>query len=81
MDLQQAVRKNWTQEAESYNQNIHEELGTERRKVCEELILRHAPKKPVLDILDVGTGPGFFPIVLGKYRTSCDRSGLHRGYD
>lgn len=66
MDLQQAVRKNWTQEAESYNQNIQEELGTERRKVWEELILRHAPKKPVLDILDVGTGPGFFPIVLGN---------------
>ena len=44
MDLQQAVRKNWTQEAESYNQNIQEELGTERRKVWEELILRHARK-------------------------------------
>ena len=30
------------------------------------MILEYAPSKDCLDILDIGTGPGFFPIVLSQ---------------
>ena len=64
MDLMQAITKNWSEEAPSYSRSIREDLLTERRDIWKDLILENAPKKPVLDFLDVGTGPGFFPIIL-----------------
>lgn len=54
----------WTERAKSYSAQNIAEMNDGRREAWRELILSHAPKKQVLRILDVGTGPGFFAINL-----------------
>lgn len=66
MNLQQATVQNWTAEAADYGQNIREELETRKCIAWTNLILKYAPQKEYLHFLDVGTGPGFFPIILTK---------------
>ena len=41
-------------------------LDSFRRKAWAKKITENAPDKPNLSVLDIGTGPGFFPIVLGE---------------
>ncbi len=54
----------WTDRAHSYSAQNIAEMNDWRRKAWRDLILRYAPKKTTLRILDVGTGPGFFAINL-----------------
>ncbi len=66
MNLQQAIEQNWSEESSAYSQSVREDLDTEKRTVWTNLILQYAPSKEHLDFLDIGTGPGFFPIILTK---------------
>ncbi|MDD5953490.1 MAG: class I SAM-dependent methyltransferase [Oscillospiraceae bacterium] len=66
MNLQQATLETWTSEAAEFGDNIREELETRKCEAWTNLILAHAPKKEYLHFLDIGTGPGFFPIILTK---------------
>ena len=54
----------WTDRAHSYSAQNLAEMNDWRRQAWRELILKHAPEKECLRILDVGTGPGFFAINL-----------------
>ncbi len=54
----------WTDRAKSYSAQNIAEMNDGRREAWRELILSHAPRKAVLRILDIGTGPGFFAINL-----------------
>jgi SAM-dependent methyltransferase len=56
----------WSNSAESCGGHVHEELESFRKKAWQEKILGNAPQKETLKILDVGTGSGFFPIILGE---------------
>lgn len=54
----------WTDRAHSYSAQNLAEMNDWRRQAWRKLILKHAPEKECLRILDVGTGPGFFAINL-----------------
>jgi ubiquinone/menaquinone biosynthesis C-methylase UbiE len=66
MELSDRIKNFWEADAESYSAGIQEELSGPAKDAWIELILENAPRKEKLDILDVGTGPGFFPIILGR---------------
>ena len=68
----------WTVRSDSYSQQNLKEMGTWKRKAWREKILSNAPENAVLDILDVGTGPGFFAVNLalaGHHLTAVDVTG------
>ncbi|UWH09505.1 class I SAM-dependent methyltransferase [Dickeya fangzhongdai] len=58
------VKHYWSKRAQGYNDVNVAELTGGKRLLWQNVILHHAPKKPVLTILDVGTGPGFFAVTL-----------------
>jgi len=66
MDLSQRIVKNWTDEAYDYGINVRDELESDTPKQWIKIIHQYVPGDQTLDFLDVGTGPGFFPIILSK---------------
>ncbi|MDR0719615.1 MAG: class I SAM-dependent methyltransferase [Treponema sp.] len=66
MELSSRIKNFWEADAESYSEGIRKELSGPVRDAWVELVLENAPRKEKLDILDVGTGPGFFPAVLTR---------------
>lgn len=64
MELNERIKNFWEADAEGYSESVNRELENASREAWVSLVLEYAPKKERLDILDVGTGPGFFPIVL-----------------
>ncbi len=56
----------WTLRAEGYSQSINESLDNGDMKRWISRISRYVDLSKKLRILDIGTGPGFFPIILGK---------------
>ena len=59
------IRKYWNMRAEGYSRQNRDELKDQSRKI-EEKILKYAPKKEGLKVLDLGCGPGIFSIILAK---------------
>ncbi len=57
--------KRWASGAE-YNQYISEELNSFRKDAWKQQISKHFNGLKGLEILDVGTGPGFFSIILSE---------------
>lgn len=66
MELNNRIKNYWEGEAQAYSGAIEDELNGFERKAWADLVLENAPSKCCLDILDIGTGPGFFPIILSK---------------
>lgn len=58
----------WTSRAEGYSMVNQEELAGEQRQKWLHYLQAHFPKKAPeqLSILDIGTGPGFFSIILAE---------------
>lgn len=58
----------WTSRAEGYSMVNQEELAGEQRKKWLRYLQAHFPKKAPehLSVLDIGTGPGFFSIILAE---------------
>lgn len=56
----------WTGRAEGYSQVNQHELSTGQDRVWLREISRYLPEGKALKILDVGTGPGFFAILLAR---------------
>ena len=65
-NLKSEIKDYWEGEAEIYDDGIQEELNSLRADAWKNLILQNIPQKEKLHILDVGTGPGFFPVILGR---------------
>lgn len=63
---QKMIEAYWSDAAASFSEFIQEDLRPERRQLWRNKILANAPQKERLDILDVGTGPGFFAIILSE---------------
>lgn len=66
LELQLTIKKYWTGSAEGYSRLIKNELSSCRKDTWRNKILANDPKQECLEILDIGTGPGFFPIILGE---------------
>lgn len=58
----------WTDRAEGYSMVNQEELAGEQRQKWLHYLQSHFPKKAPeqLAVLDIGTGPGFFSIILAE---------------
>lgn len=68
--------KRWA-DGEGYNHYIKNELSSFRKRAWKEQICKHFPKGVTLNVLDVGTGPGFFACILeeeGYKVTAIDKS-------
>ena len=66
IDLDELVKKNWTYEAKEYSNIVNKELNGEMPEVWSAVIDGVLSHKTGLDVLDIGTGPGFFPIIMSK---------------
>ncbi|HBN56586.1 MAG TPA: SAM-dependent methyltransferase [Lachnospiraceae bacterium] len=58
------IEKYWSGRAEGYSEVNRHEFATGQDQVWFREIRKHLPKEKNLKILDVGTGPGFFAILL-----------------
>jgi 2-polyprenyl-3-methyl-5-hydroxy-6-metoxy-1,4-benzoquinol methylase len=55
---------NWTVEAANYSASVNKELHSFKRQAWLDLIRENTRTREALDVLDVGTGPGFFAILM-----------------
>lgn len=63
-ELNARIKNYWEGEAQGYTRAIEDEHKGFKRKAWTDLILDYSPDIECLDVLDIGTGPSFFPIVL-----------------
>ena len=65
-DLLSEIESYWTTRAEGYSEVNHKELNGMQKGAWLEVLESQFPKKAKeeLKILDIGTGPGFFPVIL-----------------
>ncbi|WGE90007.1 class I SAM-dependent methyltransferase [Actinobacillus arthritidis] len=65
--LLQDITHYWNYRAETYSQENLAELNSSKSQIWQQLILSHAPQTNTpLKILDIGTGPGFFAILMAQ---------------
>lgn len=65
-ELLKSVTDYWDNRAQGYSESNLAELNSEKREQWLAMILKLAPQKSCLKVLDIGTGPGFFAIILAK---------------
>lgn len=68
MELLNQIEEYWTKRAQGYSQVNQGELATDQRQKWLENLKEHLPDKAPEEtkILDAGTGPGFFAIILAE---------------
>ncbi len=71
MDAEEITIDYWTRSAKGYKKHIQESFHNEEEDRWREFILSHAPRKEHLKVLDIGTGPGFFTIILNRAGHDC----------
>lgn len=76
-ELLQEIADYWETRTEGYSQVNHKELEGKQKNAWLSVLEAHFPKKKKEDlrILDIGTGPGFFPMILsmaGYHVTAVD---------
>lgn len=66
MELLTSIEDYWDKRAPSYTDVILKNLEGTWQDVWAEALMSHFPKGEHLKVLDVGTGPGFYAIILAK---------------
>lgn len=77
LEIQKQLNTRWSRSSAGYSKIIRDELSSFRVQAWLDLIKHHIPTDKEVNILDIGTGPGFFTIILTKagYRiTGIDSS-------
>lgn len=77
MQMQQRIEKFWDNDASRYSESIQKEMAGFKKDAWTRLIDEHRPAGNTLKALDIGTGPGFFTIILsamGHQVTAIDCS-------
>lgn len=64
--LNHDVQRYWTHRAVDYSQLNAAELVSAKRTLWLKKIQEYAPAKPIMKVLDIGTGPGFFAVMLAQ---------------
>lgn len=64
--IQEKIKNYWSVRSKTYSETNLNELNSVYKEEWQKVILENAPKKPKLKILDIGTGPGFFSIILAQ---------------
>jgi ubiquinone/menaquinone biosynthesis C-methylase UbiE len=75
MDIQKRIENYWQTANERYNETIQKELNGVKKEAWIQLLEENRPLGEKLEILDIGTGPGFFPLLLsetGHHVTAID---------
>lgn len=62
--LEKRIEKYWDKRADGYNEVVQKEMACQKKQAWESLLLKYIGQGKKLQVLDVGTGPGFFAIVL-----------------
>lgn len=63
-DIKREITDYWTGREEKFEQLRLDELGSSKRQRWLDELRRHLPRQTGLDILDIGTGTGFFAFIL-----------------
>lgn len=63
-NIQNTIENYWSGSSERYSSSIRKELTSFKRDAWLKLIARYCPSGRSLEVLDIGTGPGFFSIIL-----------------
>ncbi|MBF4693954.1 class I SAM-dependent methyltransferase [Fusibacter ferrireducens] len=66
MDIQNRIENYWEDAAPSFNSWIQYELGSFKKNAWMKLISKNIPANDRLEVLDIGTGPGFFAIIMSE---------------
>ena len=66
MEMEQRVKNYWTQRSHDFGSVRKNELGNEMGEKWLQEINVHLPERKSLTILDVGTGTGFFAVLLAQ---------------
>lgn len=66
MKKEERLQKNWTDSSANYSKIIEDELRSFKKNAWLNLICQNGEMKPDMKILDIGTGPGFFTIILAE---------------
>ena len=68
MELLQEIESYWTTRTDGYSEVNQKELAGMQKAAWLGVLTEHFPKKEKKDlrILDIGTGPGFFPTILSE---------------
>lgn len=62
--LEQRIETYWNSRADSYSDLVKREMVCQKKQAWELLLRKYAGEQKNLNVLDVGTGPGFFAILL-----------------
>ncbi|AFQ42599.1 class I SAM-dependent methyltransferase [Desulfosporosinus meridiei] len=66
MHIQKQIENYWQTANERYNETIQKELKGVKKEVWVQLLNENRPPGEKLEVLDIGTGPGFFPLLLSE---------------
>lgn len=64
--MEMKIEKYWNNRANTYSESIKEEMNCFKKKVWSKLIKDKVADKENVKVLDVGTGPGFFAIIMAQ---------------
>lgn len=64
--MQERIENYWQGEASRYSEHIWEEMNGFKKEAWQTLIQEYLPQGKPLRILDIGTGPGFFAMILSE---------------
>ena len=62
--LYKIIQQYWDKRYQGYSQKNKKEIESVQIEKWKYELIRWLPKERTISILDIGTGPGFFPIVL-----------------